>query len=303
MKKPVKRNYDIFSNYDFYVPGVADLFILIAWLAVGAILGNIATLVVMACMGSIGDATQYATLIAYPLMFIPAMMYAGYKSMGNSTFGPGAKLDSSHFKPLGGAFCAILVVFATLAASFVSEIFTSILPPMPQWLESTLQSMTQGQLWLDLICVSIFAPLFEEWLCRGMVLRGLLYAPRRGKDGEMKPGMDPKWAIIISAAFFAIIHLNPWQAIPAFLLGCLFGYVYYKTGSLKLTMLMHCTNNTFAVLMSHVDKFKDVETWNDVMSPVMYWAVFALCAAMLAYVISKFRTIEQNDAQGSCDRV
>ena len=54
-----------------------------------------------------------------------------------------------------------------------------------------------------------------------MVLRGLL--------GHK---VKPVWAIVISAAFFAIIHLNPWQAIPAFLLGCVLllalGLMFYQ---------------------------------------------------------------------------
>lgn len=72
-------------------------------------------------------------------------------------------------------------------------------------------------------------------------------------------GIKPVWAIFWSAVFFAFIHLNPWQAVPAFILGCLFGYVYYKTGSLKLTMLMHFTNNTFSLIFSNIDKFKDAK--------------------------------------------
>ncbi len=52
--------------------------------------------------------------------------------------------------------------------------------------------------------------------------------------------MNPALAIAISAIFFATIHGNLWQGISAFILGSFFGYVYYKTGSLKLTMLMHC---------------------------------------------------------------
>ncbi len=76
---------------------------------------------------------------------------------------------------------------------------------------------------------------------------------------------------MISAVFFAVIHLNPWQAIPAFLLGCLFGYVYYRTGSLKLTMLMHFANNTFALAVAHIDAFEEAESWLDVLPGARYW--------------------------------
>ena len=97
--------------------------------------------------------------------------------------------------------------------------------------------------------------------------------------------VSPAAAISISAAFFAVIHLNPWQAIPAFVLGLLFGLVYYKTGSLKLTMLMHCVNNTMAALLSRVPSLKDVDSIVDVMSPWTYASIFICCAAFLVSTV------------------
>ena len=133
---------------------------------------------------------------------------------------------------------------------------------MPEILKKALEQITEGPLWVTLISVSIFAPFFEEWLCRGLVLRGLLKK------------LNPFNAILVSAAFFAVLHLNPWQAIPAFILGMLFGYVYYKTGSLKLTMLMHCVNNTFAAVLTRIPSLADAETFMDIMSPWAYAGVF-----------------------------
>ena len=95
--------------------------------------------------------------------------------------------------------------------------------------------------------------------------------------------MTPSGAIVISAAFFAILHMNPWQAIPAFILGLLFGYVYYKTGSLKLTMLMHCVNNTMALVLSRIPSLSDVETLMEVMSP---WAYVCVFVASVLYITS-----------------
>ena len=161
---------------------------------------------------------------------------------------------------------------------------------MPDWLKSLMESMTTGNLWVNFLLVSIMAPLFEEWLCRGMVLRGLLNSG----------GMRPFWAIVISAAFFALIHMNPWQAIPAFLLGCLFGYVYYRTGSLKLTMLMHFTNNTIALVCANI--WPEAETWTDIIGS-LYWICFALALIVLALVVPAFRRIRLQSPAGNCDAV
>ena len=138
-----------------------------------------------------------------------------------------------------------MAAVVTLAGSMITDPVVSALPPMPEWLEASFEQMLQNSpLWVTVVSTVIFAPIFEEWLCRGMVLRGLMQK------------VHPAWAMIISSVFFAFIHLNPWQAIPAFVLGMLFAYVYYMTGSLKLTMLMHAVNNGASVLMSQTQVAK-----------------------------------------------
>ena len=116
--------------------------------------------------------------------------------------------------------------------------------------------------------------------------------------------MKPGWAIVLSALFFAIIHLNPWQAVPAFVLGCLFGYVYYKTGSLKLTMLMHCVNNTLATLLSRIPGMGEAESFMDVLSPWAYWLEFIACAAIVVAAVAAISSIRIKDGEKSnCDRI
>lgn len=292
MANPFKRgNFRVLENHAWYVPGVADIFILIAWLIAGTLIGSLVTSVFTLAMGKEAG-TEYAMLIAYPLQFIPAMMYAAYKSRGNSYEKQGFKLDSNNFDPLGALPCVLLVVVGTIAASFSSDAVGALLPPMPEWLESVMESLTGGELWVDFLCVSIMAPFFEEWLCRGMILRGLLNSRKT----------NPVWAIVISAAFFALIHLNPWQAIPAFILGCLFGYVYYKTGSLKLTMLMHFTNNTVALIIGQIPEFAEADNWKDILGS-SYWIWFALALVVLGLVIMAFRKIKPQSPQGNCDPV
>ena len=107
--------------------------------------------------------------------------------------------------------------------------------------------------------------------------------------------MSPFAAITMSAAFFAVIHMNPWQAIPAFILGLLFGFVYYKTGSLKLTMLMHCVNNTMAVILGRIPALKDADTFLDMMSPWAYVCVFIAWIAFIGATITVLQGIPQEE--------
>ena len=289
-----RGNYNFYGNYSWYVPGVADMFILLALLLAGALLGGIITSVfTLFLSGSIPqeEMMEYAMFISYPLMFIPPMIYASVKSRGNSFNHRGFLVDNKHFSPLGAGLCALLVIIMTVSAGLASEPLTDLLPPMPDWLENTLGSLTTGRLWINFLMVSIFAPFFEEWLCRGMVLRGLLCR-----------GMKPAWAIAVSALFFAVIHMNPWQAIPAFILGCLFGYVYYKTGALKLTMLMHFTNNTVALVIGQIDSLAEYETWTDLLGG-KYWLWFAVAIIILLLGILAFRRIPLTSPKGNCDEV
>lgn len=277
-----RGNFDVLGKYAWCIPSVADIFILIFLLLLGSLIGSGVVLIATLCVGaenSAAFAAEYTTLISYPIMFIPPMIWAAGKSRRNRMQFKGLALDNANIAPHGWLLCAVMVMAATLAAGIVGDLSVSWLPPMPSWLEEALKGLTTGSFWVNFLCVSIFAPFFEEWLCRGMVERGLL-----GR------GVKPVRAIVFSALFFAFIHLNPWQAIPAFLLGCLFGYVYYKTGSLKLTMLMHFTNNTFALVLGHVDSLKDAENWMDVLGPG-YWYCFAASLLLIALVLLAFSRI------------
>ena len=288
MKKPV--NHKFFENYSYYIPGASGILVLTALFLLGAVIGNIISLV---CIGIIPDMGQdYAALISYPFMFIPAMIYASSKSRSNSYNNSGLKIDSNNFGSMSGLLCALLVSVSTLTLAFCADAISLLLPAPPEWFEELMKSMTQSNFLINFLCVSIFAPFFEEWLCRGMVLRGLL-----GKN------VKPIWAIIISAIFFGVIHLNPWQAIPAFMLGCLFGYVYYKTGSLKLTMLMHFTNNTFSLIMSNIDGLGEVENWKELLPGASYWVILAACLLFTVLTIRQFSKIETKDKNGNMDKV
>lgn len=276
-KKRKIRSYNLLSRFDNYLPGWGGMFILLAFLLLGGILGSVVTILVDKLAPEL---TQFNTVFVYPLIFIPALAYASVKSTTAPFSQRGLSyIDKTHLNGKQMGILALVTSLATLAGSFIIEPSMMLLPEMPEFLENMLKGLTQGMpLWVSLLTVSIFAPFFEEILCRGLILRGL--AQRT----------SPTNAIIISSIFFALIHGNPWQAIPAFGLGMLFGYVYYKTGSLKLPMLMHCVNNTFSVLISHTDKFKDVDYMYQVMKPIDYGILYVLMLLVLGlsiYYIAK----------------
>ena len=286
-----RASYDLFSNYAHYVPGYGGMGMLFLMFIIGALLGSL----LVGAMGFVSPefAQIYGTVISYPLMFIPALLYASAQSRRNEFFETGYALDSSNFGQLGGFKMAVIVSIATIATAFIVDSLNVIMPETPEWFEDAMSQIMDAPVWITLISVSVFAPLFEEWLCRGLVLRGLLQKTH------------PVSAIMVSSAFFAVLHMNPWQALPAFLLGVLFGYVYYKTGSLKLTMLMHCVNNTMAVVFSRIPSLEDMESFTEVLSPWAYAGIFAACVAFTAAacVVLKNIPFAKEGARSNCDEI
>lgn len=295
-KRNTRQNYDIYSFYSWFVPGIKGMFILLALLIVGACLGSLVTNA-LKIFGDIDN--SYSMLLSYPIMFIPPMVASGYLSSRNIAFEKGYALDNNHFGKYSVWITALLLIASTFMSTFLLDLINSVLPKMPEKLKDLMDSLLQGNIWVNAISVCIFAPFFEEWLCRGMILRGLLN--HRRKDGT---SMKPIWAIIISALFFAVIHFNPWQAIPAFLLGCFMGFVYYKTGSLKFTMLIHFVNNAIALIMGNIANFKDAESWRDILPENIFFLLCIISIIIIAITcIYIAKTIKVVRPQGSCKEI
>ncbi len=300
MKLRARRvnNYDLYANHAWYVPGVGGLFALFGWFLVGSLLGSLVTVLLGLFMPPQAVA-DYGMLVAYPLSFIPAMIYVAGKSQRNSLFETGYKLNSSNFGPFKGwqiVLITIVLAFATMISAdypnYLNYKITTATPAMKELYDQVIEllgSMTGGPLWSSFLLAAIFAPIFEEWLCRGMILRGLLT--------KMKPG----WAIVVSALFFAVLHLNPWQALNAFIIGLVMGYVYYKTGSLWLTMLIHFVNNGTAVVLSQIPSLQDVDFWKDIIPGGAYASICIAGVAVLALCIWALSRIPLKEKHGNID--
>jgi glutamate-5-semialdehyde dehydrogenase len=90
--------------------------------------------------------------------------------------------------------------------------------------------------WSATLALIVVAPLTEEFVCRYMVLGGLLRRVR------------PRRAILLSAVLFSALHLSLWQAPVTFLLGLLLGWVYYRTRSLSACIAGHALHNGVVLL-------------------------------------------------------
>lgn len=130
------------------------------------------------------------------------------------------------------------VTMAALGTVIPSEAFLELVP-LPDWSGDSLTGML-GSRW-GYLAICIFAPLVEELVFRGAILRALLGT------------IQSHWmAIILSAMIFAVIHFNPIQMPHAFFLGLLLGWMYYRTGSIIPGIMLHWVNNTVAYAIYNI---------------------------------------------------
>lgn len=130
----------------------------------------------------------------------------------------------------------IWCVVAALGAIIPSVWFQEHLPELPNIVEGEFDMILRDR-W-GYVVIGLLAPLAEEMVFRGAVLRALLHSRRR-----------PWVAIAISALLFALIHMNPAQMPHAFLIGLLLGWLYYRTDSIVPGVVYHWVNNTVAYVL------------------------------------------------------
>lgn len=91
---------------------------------------------------------------------------------------------------------------------------------------------------LGLLLLCLVGPFVEELVFRSGMVRMLRIS---GLSAFLSSGT--------AALAFAVVHGNLVQGIPALLIGLLFGFLYLRTGNMKLCLPAHIANNTVAALL------------------------------------------------------
>lgn len=143
--------------------------------------------------------------------------------------------------PRSVVLTALTVAVAIPFISFSANVNAQL--PLPEWARSIDHETTKllttlifspdtGTMLLNMLVVALLPAVGEELLFRGYLQRVL--CRWTGK---------PHFAILLSAVIFSAIHVQLEGFIPRFLLGALFGYLFYWSGSLWLPIVAHFTNN------------------------------------------------------------
>ena len=191
---------------------------------------------------------QDISLFLVPSIIILVMMKPG-SSTGLS------ELKIPHLKETG--LVIILALCILPVTSFTGQINAGM--HLPEWLSGVEKWMVEkedhanniinqvmispafGTMILNLFIIAILPALAEEILFRG-VLQKILY--NLFKSGHV--------AIWVTAFIFSTIHFQFFGFIPRFILGLVFGYLFFWSGTLWLPVISHFVNNAVPVVVAYI---------------------------------------------------
>ena len=108
----------------------------------------------------------------------------------------------------------------------------------------------QGSLFSSLMIVALLAAVSEELLFRSVIQKALI---KLFKNAHV--------AIIVTAFVFSAFHGDFFGFFPRFILGMMLGYMFWMSGSIFPSMLMHFVNNATIVMLYYLNTrgFSDID--------------------------------------------
>jgi len=215
-------------------------------------------------------------------LLIPALLIAHFLKMPYSAAFPLRRASARLTVP------GVLCCFGTaMIGLYLAEIITTILAGTTGIVASSPDfSPPYGgvQIMLYFIAISVVPAVFEEVLCRGVVMQSL----RRFGDG---------FALVTSSLLFAMLHRNLHQGPNAFVTGMLLGYFTLRAGSLIPAIIMHFANNfTFAflnVIMLHMPA-QNAQVLNFAVIPV-FLALGVIGIILMMLLNGGFKPLHRKD--------
>lgn len=137
-----------------------------------------------------------------------------------------------------GGYLAVLPLFAAvlLCLVLIAQFFAYEPPPhalVEVFLEE--EERSPALLAYSIFLGSVAGPILEE-----IFFRGFCYPIFKKRWGI-------GWALVLSSAFFALIHHNTFAFWPIFILGMALAYLYEKRRSLVAPMVLHVTHNSLFI--------------------------------------------------------
>lgn len=146
------------------------------------------------------------------------------------------RLKSPRIREL--VFVPFIAISGAILASMLMQLVDFVYPLPAHYLDQLggLVKMSDS-IWVLLGAVALAPGICEEIMFRGFMMRFF-------------ESYNRKTAIVITALFFAIFHLDPFRLAPTFLLGLILSYLTLRSGSIYNSMLSHTLNNSLAIVIS-----------------------------------------------------
>lgn len=209
--------------------------------------------------------------LVYMIMYIFVYPIGGslaalifYKTRKRET---GLRLSQTFCRPQMNAGWIIKYMIITWGLSLLMSMVTNIIL---QILKSLLHlNFTDisfdfgdgvGGFIVSFVSLCIFAPIFEEIIFRSAVYR----------HTEI---MGQSFAVVFSAIVFALMHGNLEQLPYTFVMGLGFAYLFAKTRSLLIPMLLHFLTNTTTVIFTSIIGTTDTDELSTLLSNRNFAAV------------------------------
>ena len=227
------------------------VFVYLIALLVCSMIGGAVTLFLM------GDITQLkiGQAVSSALIFIapPLILYAFTRIRPMHAIGF-RKPSSAWLLLIGAALMFVSLPLTNLLTEWNEKMslgaaFESLEALLKQ-LEETAGDLTERMLQVDtvwgllvnLLVIALIPAIGEELTFRGVLQQAL---HRSCKNAHV--------AVILSAAIFSFIHFQFYGFLPRMFLGIILGYMFYYSGSLWTSILMHFINNGSAVVVAYLE--------------------------------------------------
>ncbi|MES2808812.1 MAG: CPBP family intramembrane glutamic endopeptidase [Bacteroidota bacterium] len=148
-----------------------------------------------------------------------------------------------------------------------------------------LQMNTVGQLIFRVLVVGLLTSIVEEFMFRGCVQTILL-----------KWFKNPHIAIAVTAAMFSAFHMEFFGFLPRMMLGMLFGYFVYYSGSIWTAVWGHFINNGTAVVVSYLFQNKKI-TVNPDDTHIFNWSIYLFSLIIVLFLLYLYRNIAMGKKQ------
>jgi len=107
--------------------------------------------------------------------------------------------------------------------------------------EAFLNTTKLGGLIVNLFMIALLASVGEELIFRGILVRIFVEWTKNVHLG-----------VVISAILFSALHLQFYGFLPRFVLGLVLGYLFIRSGTLWVPILVHFVNNAMAVVLTYL---------------------------------------------------